>query len=180
MDAVIIAGGKGQRLDEPIAKAMAIVRGKPVIDRQIDYLLKNGIKKIILAFKFSPACRSALEKAIQLSINNDAELFIFHALDYRLREMDPQDPELIEITRQMEHNFETEIKPLIHDFPKFKFESSPNDPGLEICRIARQMRADLILIGCHDEPGKQNITRLDYVGMTILEKAPCPVMLVPP
>lgn len=137
-------------------------------------------KKCILAFKFSPACRSALEKSIQLSIKNDAELLIFHALDYRLREMDEQDPELIEITRQMERNFETQIKPLISDFPKFKFKSSPKDPGLEICKIARQTGADLIVLGCHDEPGRPKLARLDYVGVTILEKAPCPVMLVPP
>ena len=141
---------------------------------------KKIFKKIILAFKFSPACRSALEKAIQLSIKNDAELLIFHALDYRLKEMSPEDPEHIKITQQMEHNFETEIKPLINDFPKFKFESSPNDPGLEICRIARQIGADLILLGCHDEPEKPKLARLDYVGMTILEKAPCPVILIPP
>jgi nucleotide-binding universal stress UspA family protein len=94
--------------------------------------------------------------------------------------MDSQDPELAEITQQMEHNFETKVKPLIADFPKFTFESSPNDPGLEICRIARQIRADLILLGCHDEPEKPKLARLDYVGVTILEKAPCPVMLVPP
>jgi nucleotide-binding universal stress UspA family protein len=137
-------------------------------------------KKIILAFKFSSACRSALEKAIQLSIKDDAELLIFHALDYRLKNMDPQDPERTTITQQMEHKFETEIKPLIHEFPKFKFESSPNDPGLEICRIARLIKADLILLGCHDEPEKPKLARLDYVGVTILEKAPCPVMLVPP
>jgi nucleotide-binding universal stress UspA family protein len=136
-------------------------------------------KRIILAFKFSPACRSALEKAIQLSKKNDAELLIFHALDYRLREMDSQDPELIEITQQMEHNFETVVKPLIQDYPKFKFESSPNDPGLEICKIARQIGADLIIIGCHDEPEKPRLACLDYVGVTIIEKALCPVMLVP-
>ena len=113
-------------------------------------------------------------------MKNDAELLIFHALDYRLKEMDQQDPELIEITRQMERNFETQIKPLINDFPKFKFKSSPKDPGLEICKIARQIGADLIVLGCHDEPGRPKLARLDYVGVTILEKAPCPVMLVPP
>ena len=137
-------------------------------------------KKIILAFKFSSACRSALEKAIQLSMENDAELLIFHALDYRLKGMHQKDPELLKITQQMNKKFETEIKPLLTDFPKFQFGYLPTDPGLEICKIARQTQADLILVGCHDEPGKQNITRLDYVGMTILEKAPCPVMLVPP
>jgi nucleotide-binding universal stress UspA family protein len=135
-------------------------------------------KKIILAFKFSSACRSALEKAIQLAIENNAELFIFHALDYRLKANDQEDSDLI--TEQMKQKFETEIKPHLADFPKFKFGYFPTDPGLEICKIARQTQADQILVGCHDEPNKQNITRLDYVGMTILEKAPCPIMLVPP
>jgi len=137
-------------------------------------------KKIILAFKFSSSCRSALEKAIGLAMENDAELLIFHALDYRLKEMDQNNPELIKITKQMQEKFETDVKPHLNDFPKFVFGFSPTDPGLEICKIARQNQADLILVGCHDEPGRQNITRLDYVGMTILEKAPCPVMLVPP
>jgi nucleotide-binding universal stress UspA family protein len=137
-------------------------------------------KKIILAFKFSSACRSALEKAIQLSISNDAELFIFHASDYRLIGKRQNDSDLIKLNRQMEQQFETEIKPLIEEFPKFKFGSSPSDPALEICKIARQIQADLILLGCHDEPEKPSLARLDYVGVTILEKAPCPVMLVPP
>ena len=137
-------------------------------------------KKIILAFKFSSACRSALEKAIQLSMENDAELLIFHALDYRLRKTYEQDPKVAEIDQEMEQKFETEIKPALGDFPKFKFAYSPTHPGLEICRMARDIQADLILVGCHDKPDKNNITRLDYVGLTILEKAPCPVMLVPP
>ena len=137
-------------------------------------------QKIILAFKFSNACRSALEKAIALAMEDDAELLIFHALDYHLKDRDGQDPKLIEITQQMEHKFETEIKPHLADFPKFKFGYSPTDPGLEICKIAHSTQADLILVGCHDEPDRQSVARLDYVGMTLLEQAPCPVMLVPP
>jgi len=137
-------------------------------------------RQIILAFKFSSACRSALEKAIQLSIANDAEILIFHALDYRLTEFDDHNPKVIEINQKMKQKFETEIKPYLSDFAKFRFGYSPTDPGLEICRIARRIKADLIIIGSHDRPNKTNVTRLDYVGMTILEKAPCPVMLVPP
>ena len=137
-------------------------------------------KKIILAFKFSSACRSALEKAIELSIWHDAELFIFHALDYRLKGRDQRDSEIIKLNHQMKQKFETEIKPLIDEFPNFKFGSSPSDPALEICKIAREIQADLILLGSHDEPEKPILARLDYVGVTILEKAPCPVMLVPP
>ena len=137
-------------------------------------------RKIILAFKFSSSCRSALEKAIQLSMENDAELLIFHALDYQLKDMDQQDLKLMKMTQEMKQKFETEVKPHLTDFPKFQFGFLPTDPGLEICKIARRTQADLIVVGCHDEPGRTNITRLDYVGMTILEKAPCPIMLVPP
>ena len=95
-------------------------------------------KKIILAFKFSAACRSALETAIKLSMVNDAELFIFHALDYRLIDMDEKDPELRRITRKMKQKFETELKPHLTDFPKFTFGYSPTDPAMEICKIARR------------------------------------------
>jgi nucleotide-binding universal stress UspA family protein len=137
-------------------------------------------QKIILAFKFSNACRSALEKAIKLAMVNDSELLIFHALDYRLKEMDDQDPILIKINQKMQQKFEAEIKPHLADFPKFTFGYSPTDPGMEICKIARRIQADLILLGCHDEPEKPQLARLDYVGLTILEKAPCPVMLIPP
>jgi nucleotide-binding universal stress UspA family protein len=137
-------------------------------------------RQIILAFKFSKACRSALETAIQLSIENNAELLIFHALDYRLTEFDGRHPKFVEINQKMKRKFETEIKPYLSDFTNFQFGYSPTDPGLEICKIARRINADLILIGSHDSPNKPKIARIDYVGMTILEKAPCPVMLVPP
>jgi hypothetical protein len=45
-------------------------------------------------------------------VENDAELLIFHALDYRIKQMDNQDPELIKINQQMEQKFETEIRAL--------------------------------------------------------------------
>lgn len=112
-------------------------------------------------------------------MENDAELLIFHALDYRLKKMDPQDPDFLKIAGKMKRKFESEIRPVLADFPKFKFGYLPTDPGLEICKIARETRADLIPVGCHDEPGGESITRLDYTGMTILEKAPCPILLVP-
>ena len=49
MDAVIIAGGEGKRMESNLPKALIKVRGKPILDWQIDYLLNSGIEKIILA-----------------------------------------------------------------------------------------------------------------------------------
>ena len=49
MDAVIIAGGEGKRMGSDLPKALVEVKGKPLLAWQIDYLLKSGIGKIILA-----------------------------------------------------------------------------------------------------------------------------------
>jgi len=52
MDAVIIAGGKGNRMESDLPKALVVVKGKPIVAHQIDYLLKSGINKIILALGY--------------------------------------------------------------------------------------------------------------------------------
>jgi nucleotide-binding universal stress UspA family protein len=136
-------------------------------------------KKILMAFKFSPTCKSALKKVLQLAGDSNAELYIFHALNYRLTIMDPHDPKLLEIINQTSHDFKKEVGSDIDEQSNINFECTPADPALEICKIARHVGADLVCLGCHSESGKPSLARVDYVGMTILEKSPCPVMLVP-
>jgi nucleotide-binding universal stress UspA family protein len=50
---------------------------------------------------------------------------------------------------------------------------------MEICKLARHNNCDLIILGSHQQAEKMSLGRIDYVGNTILEKAPCPVMLIP-
>lgn len=136
-------------------------------------------KRILVALKFTPASRSVLEKGIEIARDHGAELHIFHALDYRLKALDGSDPKLLEINEETKDRFDAEVKPLLNDFNHITFGCLPADPALEICRIARHHKSDLIILGCHQESEKMNLGRVDYVGMTILEKACCPVMLVP-
>jgi nucleotide-binding universal stress UspA family protein len=136
-------------------------------------------KKILVALKFTPASRFALQKAIALAREHGARLHIFHALDYRLKELDDQDPKLIEIKEKIKHSFESEVKPLVNGFSNITFGCLPADPALEICKIARNTNSDLIILGSHQRLKKRSMGRIDYVGITILEKAPCPVMLFP-
>ena len=50
MDAIILAGGKGSRMEANLPKALVEVRGKPIIAHQIDYLLSQpGVDTIILS-----------------------------------------------------------------------------------------------------------------------------------
>ncbi len=136
-------------------------------------------KRILVAFKFTPASRSVLEKGIEIAKDQGAELHIFHALDYRLKALDCSDPKLEEISKETKDRFETEINPILNGFNHVTFGCLPADPALEICKLARHHKADLIILGSHQRAGKMSLGRVDYVGMTILEKASCPVMLVP-
>jgi nucleotide-binding universal stress UspA family protein len=104
---------------------------------------------------------------------------IFHALDYRLKALDDSDPKLKEINEETKDRFETEVKPLLGDCNHITFGCLPADPAFEICRIAKHHKSDLIILGSHQDWEKMNLGRVNYVGMTILEKASCPVMLVP-
>lgn len=136
-------------------------------------------KRILVALKFTPASRSVLEKGVEIARDHGAELHIFHALDYRLQALDRSDPKLMKINKETKDRFDTELKPFLNDYNQITFGCLPADPALEICKIAKHHNSDLIILGSHQEAEKMNLGRVDYVGMTILEKASCPVMLVP-
>jgi nucleotide-binding universal stress UspA family protein len=136
-------------------------------------------QRILVALKFSPAGIEALKKSIELAQASNAELHIFHALDYSLQSIDEAAPEFVETKNKTEKRYRTEIEPLTACLPHVDFKSLPADPALGVCKHARNLPADLIVMGCHQLSEKIYMGRLDYVGITILEKAPCPVMLVP-
>lgn len=136
-------------------------------------------KRVLVALKFGPAGIEALKKSVELARVNNAELHIFHALDYSLQASDENAPELVEIKKKTERHYRTEIEPLTAGLRDVMFKCLPADPALEVCRLARNLPADIIILGCHQLAEKISMGRLDYVGITILEKSPCPVMLVP-
>ena len=136
-------------------------------------------KRIVVAMKFTSAGQYALEKGIGLARDHGADLHIFHALDYTLIERSDSDPRLLEEKKVVEMSFEKDVRPLLGDLNNVTFEFIPTDPALEVCKIAKAREADLIILGCHQYMEHMCLGRIDYVGMTILEKAPCPVLLVP-
>ena len=135
--------------------------------------------QILVALKFGPASIHALKKALELARINQARLHIFHALDYSFQETDANDPAFVEIKKKTEALYAKEIEPLLGSLPDVSFKCQPADPALHVCKLAHMLPADLIVLGCHQLSEKISMGRLDYVGVTIMEKAPCPVMLVP-
>jgi nucleotide-binding universal stress UspA family protein len=146
------------------------------------HLQKEGatmFKRILMALKFAPASEFALVKGVELAKTHGSELHIFHAMDYMLKDLDEENPSLIEVKEETRNYYETKIKRLLGDFKNAKFICSPADPALEVCKQAIRINADLIILGCHQLPEKLSLGRVDYIGITILEKAPCPIMLIP-
>ena len=135
--------------------------------------------RILMALKFGAASEFALVKGIELARVHDAELHIFHALDFTLNELEEDDPKRGKMVEDAQQQYDKKIKPLLADFEKGFFICLPADPALKTCKMARDLNVDLIILGCHQLPEKMCLGRVDYIGMTILEKAPCPVLLVP-
>jgi nucleotide-binding universal stress UspA family protein len=136
-------------------------------------------KTILVAFKFSKGGMLALETGAKLAREQHADLYVFHALDYRLRRLNPTDPALVENKTIFEKRFQTEALPCIDDACSMDFHCLPDDPAMGICKAAIKVKADLIILGEHQNAEGISLGRLDYIGMTVVEKAPCPVMIVP-
>ena len=128
--------------------------------------------------KFNPAGREALARSADLARLHNAALFVVHVLDYRLQATETSQSDVSHAVAQAQELFESEARPLTEGVP-LTFKSEPGDPAMSVCRLARDVQADLIVLGCHQLSQKLSLGRIDYVGITILEKAPCPVLLVP-
>ncbi len=51
MDAILLIGGKGQRMENPLPKPLVLARGKPILDWQLDYFIPHA-DKIILSIGY--------------------------------------------------------------------------------------------------------------------------------
>ena len=136
-------------------------------------------ERILVALKFAPASEYALAKGAELARNHDAELHILHVMDYTLKERGATDPELLAFKEAAEKKYQVKFGSLLDGLDRVVFNCRPSDPAMEVCRTAIDIEADLIVLGCHQQVEKQCLGRIDYVGMTILEKAPCAVMMIP-
>ena len=111
--------------------------------------------QILMALKFGAASEFALIKGIELARAHDAELHIFHALDYTLNELEEDDPKRVKVVEEAQQKYAAKIKPLLSDFEKETFICVPADPALQTCKIARDLNVDLNILGCHQLPEKK-------------------------
>jgi hypothetical protein len=98
--------------------------------------------QILMALKFGAASEFALLKGVELAQTHDAELLIFHALDFTLGELPEDDPQRLHSVADAHQQYTNKIKPLLGDFEKISFKCLPADPALMTCKMARDISAD--------------------------------------
>ena len=136
-------------------------------------------KHILIGVKFTETCRKTLQTCVKLSKIHDSDLNILHVLDYRLKNLDEEDPELKKAIADAHSLFDSRLKPLTSGVRNVTFQCFPGDPSMALCRTAREIKPDLIMIACHQNADEEPLGRINYVGSTILENAPCPVLMIP-
>jgi len=151
--------------------------------------MEASIKKIILATDFSDTSKDAGHHALLLAQNYKAELKTLHVFDTSVWTvpaqyyLEPAGPfitgaaEDIEETRQRGKDA---IKELAESFPiNVEAIFTAGDPSHEIVRVAKELNADLVVLGTHGYSGWKRFT-IGSVAEFVVRHAPCAVLTIRP
>lgn len=142
--------------------------------------MKN-IQKIFVPFDFSEISKMALRQALLLSLQNQATLVIFHALDRDAQEkISKLSPLLKDLESSVKNKIQLEIESLVSssDKSKYVFEIlvKIGKPAIEILLNAEKEKADLIVMGSHGHTGFKHL-RLGSVAEKVVRHSGIPVLI---
>jgi nucleotide-binding universal stress UspA family protein len=132
-------------------------------------------KKLLFATDFSPASGAALKYATALARDSGATLLILHVEElptpYAGGEMLLPQPEYPnpEIRRMLEA-----VVPPDKNI-KYEHHLVLGTPAEDIVRVAKEQKADLIVIGTHGRTGLKRVL-MGSVAEAVMRRAGCPVL----
>lgn len=141
-------------------------------------------RRILFATDLSPASARAFEQAVAIARANEAELVIAHA--YQLPDFYPTDVCVTgtlysDLDEKVRGDAEKNLAALVKDARKqgigARFLVLTGAPFEAIADAARDVKADLIVMGTHGRTGASRIL-LGSVAARVVTTAPCPVMTV--
>jgi nucleotide-binding universal stress UspA family protein len=158
------------------------------------------IHKILVAIDRSDMSRLAFDQALSLATALNAELMLLHVLSHD----EPDSPRLQPIVYEHDHpsglsqalreSFEREWNDFVQQYSdllkmwtgialeagvKAEFKQEPGKPGKQICTMAAEWGADLIVIGSHCRRGLKELL-LGSISNYVMHHAPCSVFVVHP
>jgi nucleotide-binding universal stress UspA family protein len=139
------------------------------------------IKTILFPTDFSPATQTALELAGSLAKDHDARLIVLHVLERPVVVQSgvmtppPPEPSLGEQREKLREQLDRIQPPR----PGVRIERrlEEGDTATAILEVARELRADLIVMGTHGRTGLHRLL-MGSVAETVVRKAACPVLTV--
>lgn len=151
-----------------------------------EHALTGAARVVLVAIDFSLPSRQALAWALDYALHVPCHLHTVHVVERRWRladlrtDLDALRAELVDC-----HDAAVaELAPLVEDDARGQASSvhehvALGDPAGEICGLAGELGADLIVVGNH---GGDALTRMltGSVAQKVVRDAPCPVVVVKP
>jgi nucleotide-binding universal stress UspA family protein len=146
----------------------------------------TGSEIIVVGFDFSEQGGLALDQAIRLTSYNHATLHVVHVTPQSAptMAMDGTFPRIAPTLDDIEKSVAERVKLRLAAIGKRGIEGAvvhvrTGGVGAEICAVATQLEADLIIVGTH---GRQGVVRLllGSVAEEVVRTANCPVLVVRP
>jgi len=140
------------------------------------------LKKILCPIDFSICSKYALNYAIDLSLKNDAKIYLIYVVETHLDEMRDilKQSDLLP-NNQYEEDIHAQLNDLIPENTKKNIQVETivvkGIPYVEIIKAAKDLLADLIVMGTHGRTGLEHIL-IGSVAERVIQKAQCPVLSI--
>jgi universal stress protein A len=141
----------------------------------------QSIQQIVVAVDPVDDCRASVEHAIGLAsiFGSTVALVHFYQEPYVLEgSLHPQNWDVFNLQRRKAFADFTDLFQRVRDrYPKSVGYFEYGNPDHDICKIARQLNADLLILGRHKDKWLERVF-LGRHADRILADAPCPVLVV--
>jgi len=140
------------------------------------------IRRILCATDFSGASKRAYEYAVELAAKLQAEVVVIHA--YQIPAYTLPDG-MVEVPVEVESNVRQRLEQQLDEFVRsvdtkgaaVKAQLSDGVPYVEITHAARELKADLIVVGTHGRTGLAHLL-LGSVAERVVRTSDVPVLTI--
>jgi nucleotide-binding universal stress UspA family protein len=151
-----------------------------------DHPVSVPFKRIVCPVDFSPVSQAAVEFALTLAQEDDAEITLLHSVEIppELRDyVFPAEIDIDAVHAAARADALTRLRALVPEsageFCRVHTEATEGRPHRAVVRLAAEQHADLIVMGAH---GRSALARLVFGSNTyaVIRDATCPVLAVHP
>ncbi len=151
----------------------------------------KAIQKILVPTDLSAFSEQVLDYALELAKSLGASIRLFHTAvmpDYEVPYlvspgMRGAAAALVEKAAEMTAHIRTELEAVCQRKYVYgvniEYSITEGRPADAICALAKEISADMIVMGSHSRPGLRHVF-LGSVAEKVLRSAPCPVLIVHP